>query len=105
MLRYIIRRLILLVPVIVIVGTIVFVLIHSTPGDPAAVILGPDATTELEALRDRLGLNEPLIWQYLHWFSDALRLDFGESIFPGQPVTEALIDRAQPTLLLSRSTR
>lgn len=102
MLRYVIRRLILLVPVIVIVGTIVFVLIHLTPGDPAAVILGPDATTEqVEELRERLGLNEPLHWQYLHWFAGAVRLDFGESIFIGQPVTEALLDRAQPTLLLT----
>jgi peptide/nickel transport system permease protein len=102
MLRYVIRRLILLVPVIVIVGTIVFVLIHLTPGDPAAVILGPDATAEqIEQLRDRLGLNEPLYLQYLHWFAGAVRLDFGESIFIDQPVTEALLDRAQPTLLLT----
>jgi len=102
MLRYVIRRLILLVPVIAIVGTIVFVLIHLTPGDPAAVILGPDATADqIEALRERLGLNEPLHLQYVNWFADAVRLDFGESIFLGQPVTEALLDRAQPTLLLT----
>ncbi len=102
MLRFILRRLILLVPVIAIVGTIVFVLIHLTPGDPAAVILGPDATADqIESLRDRLGLNEPLYIQYVEWFAGAIRLDFGESIFLGQPVTEALIDRAQPTMLLT----
>jgi peptide/nickel transport system permease protein len=102
MLRFILRRLILLVPVIAIVGTIVFVLIHLTPGDPAAVILGPDATAEqIESLRERLGLNEPLYVQYVEWFAGAMRLDFGESIFLGQPVTEALMDRAQPTLLLT----
>jgi peptide/nickel transport system permease protein len=102
MLRYVIRRLILLLPVIAIVGTIVFVLIHITPGDPAAVILGPDATTEqVEQMRERLGLNEPLHMQYINWFAGALRLDFGDSIFLGQPVTEALLDRAQPTLLLT----
>jgi peptide/nickel transport system permease protein len=102
MLRFILRRLILLVPVILIVGTVVFVLIHLTPGDPAAVILGPDATADqIESLRDRLGLNEPLYIQYVEWFAGAIRLDFGESIFLGQPVTEALLDRAQPTLLLT----
>jgi peptide/nickel transport system permease protein len=102
MLRYVIRRLILLVPVLLIVGTIVFVLIHVTPGDPAAVMLGPDATPEqIDSLRDRLGLNDPLYEQYVNWFSGAVRLDFGESIFLSQPVTEALLDRAQPTLLLT----
>lgn len=102
MLTYIMRRLILLLPVIAIVGTIVFVLIHLTPGDPAAVMLGPDATPEqIERLRERLGLNEPLYLQYLNWFAGAIRLDFGDSIFLGQPVTEALLDRAQPTLLLT----
>lgn len=102
MLRFILRRLILLVPVLAIVGTIVFILIHLTPGDPAAVILGPDATAEqIESLRDRLGLNEPLYKQYIDWFVGAIRLDFGESIFLSQPVTEALRDRAQPTLLLT----
>jgi len=102
MLRFVIRRLILLVPVIAIVGTIVFVLIHLTPGDPAVVVLGQDATPEqIEAMRDRLGLNEPLYVQYIDWFLGAIRLDFGESIFLGQPVTESLMDRAQPTLLLT----
>lgn len=102
MIRFVIRRLILLVPVIAIVGTIVFVLIHLTPGDPAVVVLGQDATPEqIEAMRERLGLNEPLYTQYFDWFLGAIRLDFGESIFLGQPVTESLIDRAQPTLLLT----
>ena len=102
MLRFVIRRLILLVPVIVIVGTVVFILIHLTPGDPAVVVLGQDATPEqIEAMRDRLGLNEPLYIQYIDWFLGAIRLDFGESIFLGQPVTESLLDRAQPTLLLT----
>jgi len=102
MLRFVIRRLILLVPVIAIVGTIVFVLIHLTPGDPAVVVLGQDANPEqIEAMRERLGLNEPLYVQYFDWFLGAIRLDFGESIFLGQPVTESLLDRAQPTLLLT----
>ncbi|CAN5811813.1 ABC transporter permease [soil metagenome] len=102
MLSYIIRRLMLMIPVLLIVGTIVFALVHLTPGDPAAVYLGPDATDEqVEQLRERLGLNDPLWEQYVKWFGGVLRLDYGESLFLDQPVTEALLDRAQPTILLT----
>ncbi len=102
MLAYIIRRLLLLIPVLLIVGVIVFTLMHLTPGDPASVMLGRDATEEqTEALRERLGLNEPVPVQFLNWFGKALRLDFGESLFIGKPVTQALLDRAEPTGLLA----
>ncbi|CAN5609696.1 ABC transporter permease [soil metagenome] len=102
MLTYILRRILLLIPVMLIVGVVVFMLVHLTPGDPAAVILGQNATGEqIQALRDRLGLNDPLLVQFWSWFSNALRLDFGDSIFLGMPVTEALQQRAQPTALLT----
>jgi peptide/nickel transport system permease protein len=102
MTAFILRRLVLLIPVLLIVGIVVFTLIHLTPGDPAAVILGPDATPEqVDNLRERLGLNEPLYIQFVKWFGNALRLDFGDSLFIGQPVTTALLDRAQPTGLLT----
>ena len=99
---YILRRLILLIPVMLIVGVVVFMLIHITPGDPAAVMLGDRATGEqIEQLRESMGLNEPLFVQFVEWFSNALRLDFGDSFFLDMPVTEALRERAQPTLLLT----
>ncbi len=99
---YIIRRLLLLIPVLMIVGVIVFTLIHLTPGDPASVMLGRDATIEQKvALREQLGLNEPFHIQLVEWFGNALRLDFGDSLFIGKPVTEALLDRFQPTTLLA----
>lgn len=102
MTAFILRRLVLAIPVLLIVGIVVFTLIHLTPGDPAAVILGPDATPEqVDELRERLGLNEPFHIQFVDWFTSALRLDFGDSLFIGLPVTEALIDRAQPTGLLT----
>jgi peptide/nickel transport system permease protein len=102
MTTYILRRLLMLIPVMLIVGIVVFMLVHLTPGDPAAVMLGQNATGEqIEQLRDLLGLNDPFLVQFIRWFGDALRLDFGESIFLGMPVTEALFDRAQPTLLLT----
>lgn len=99
---FILRRLVLLVPVMFVVGIVVFTLIHLTPGDPASVILGPDATPEqVDQLRDRLGLDEPLHVQFISWFLNALKLDFGESLFIGEPVTRAMLDRAQPTGLLT----
>jgi peptide/nickel transport system permease protein len=99
---YIIRRLLLLIPVLLIVGVVVFTLMHLTPGDPASVMLGRDATPEQkEALRERLGLDEPVPVQFVTWFTSALRLDFGDSLFIGKPVTEALKDRAEPTGLLA----
>jgi peptide/nickel transport system permease protein len=80
----------------------VFGLLHLAPGDPAAVLLGSDATTEQVArLRGLLGLDDPVPVQFLRWLRGVLRLDFGTSLFIGKPVTEALLDRAQPTLLLT----
>jgi peptide/nickel transport system permease protein len=99
---YILRRLFLLIPVILVVGIVVFMLVHLTPGDPAAVILGDSATPEaLENLREQLGLNDSLPVQFLNWFGGVLRLDFGDSIFIGDPVTHAILDRLQPTALLT----
>src|SRR5687768_15352346 len=98
---YILRRLVLLIPVMIVVGVVVFALVHLTPGDPAAVILGDRATPEdSQRLREQLGLNDPLPVQFVRWFGDMLRLDFGESIFLGETVTQALLNRAQPTVLL-----
>ena len=96
------RRLLLLFPVLVIVGIIVFTLMQLIPGDAASMMLGRDATTEQkDALRERLNLNEPVPVQFVTWFGNALRLDFGESLFIGKPVTEALLDRVEPTALLA----
>ena len=102
MTAYILRRLVLLIPVILVVGIVVFALVHLTPGDPAAVILGDSATPEaIENLREQLGLNDPLPVQFLHWFGNVLTGDFGESIFMGKPVTTAMAERVQPTVLLT----
>ena len=102
MTRYILRRLLLLIPVLVIVAIIVFGLVHLTPGDPASMMLGRDATIEQkEALREQLGLNKPVWEQFVDWTTGALRFDFGDSLFIGKPVTEAILDRAQPTILLT----
>jgi peptide/nickel transport system permease protein len=99
--QYIIRRLLLLIPVMLIVGIVTFTIIHLTPGDPASVILGPDATSEeVAALRTQMGFDQPFYIQFFNWFTDVLRGDLGRSHYLGMPVTEALIGRAQPTMLL-----
>ncbi|HST89289.1 MAG TPA: ABC transporter permease, partial [Ktedonobacterales bacterium] len=68
MASYIVRRLIFIVPVALLVSFIVFMLIHLVPGDPAAVLLGEDATPQnIAALRKELGLDQPLLTQYVLW--------------------------------------
>jgi len=102
MAAYIIRRLISLIPVLLIVGVIVFGIVHFTPGDPAAVMAGQSGTPEqIERIRQSMGLDRPLSEQFIDWFTGILRLDFGESIFLGMSVTDAIVERAQPTLLLT----
>ena len=88
--------------VLALVVTVVFVIVRVTPGDPAAVMLGSDATpADIAALRARLGLDAPMLQQYLGFVGDVLRGDLGQSIFLGQPVTTALAARAEPTFFLT----
>ena len=102
MTAYIIRRLLLMIPGLVIVAIIIFSLIHITPGDPAAVMAGEEATAEqVEEMRERLGLNEPIHIQFINWTVDAIRLDLGDSLFLREPVTKSMLDRVQPTFLLT----
>lgn len=102
MIAYIIRRLALVLPVMLIVGTITFLLVHLTPGDPAAVMLGSEATPEqVERLQDELGLNDPLLVQYPRWLLDVLRFDLGRSIFLDRPVSQAIAERVMPTIQLT----
>jgi peptide/nickel transport system permease protein len=102
MFAYIVRRLVMLLPVLLIVGVVVFALVHITPGDPAGVMLGQNATPEqIEQLRKQMGLDRPILEQFVDWFGGVLRLDFGDSIFLGMPVTQAIQDRFEPTLLLT----
>ncbi|ACZ39348.1 ABC transporter permease [Sphaerobacter thermophilus] len=101
MLAYAIRRVFLAVPVMLIVASAVFLLMHFAPGDPVGVMLGPDASEEQRlALREKLGLDDPIVVQYVRWLSHVLRGDLGQSLFLDQPVTTALAERAQPTIML-----
>src|SRR5947209_6102817 len=87
-----------------VVVTVVFLLIHLIPGDPVAVILGPDATpSQIEATCAQLGLDRPLYEQLGAFYVRVLRGDLGRSYFLNRPVTQALWERAEPTSLLTLS--
>jgi peptide/nickel transport system permease protein len=91
-------------PVMTVVVTIVFLLIHLIPGDPVSVMLGPDATSaQIEGTRRALGLDRPVHEQLLKFYARVLRGDLGQSYFLDRPVTTALKERAEPTLVLTLS--
>ncbi len=99
--RFIAQRLLHLVPVAVGVTFLVFLLLKLVPGDPAMAILGIRATPEAVArLRDVLGLNRPFHLQYLSFLASLVRGDLGISLITRQPVTNLVLERLPPTLLL-----
>jgi len=101
-LRFIAARLAGLVIVMFLVATIVFVISRVIPGDPAAVMLGAAATAEDAArLRTQLGLDAPLLTQYVAWIGQLLRFDLGDSIFLGQSVASAMLERSELTINLA----
>src|SRR5262249_44025766 len=101
---YIARRLLLLVPVLLGVSIVVFMVLHLSPGDPAEIMLGSQATQEdLARLRLELGLTEPLHVQYLRWVGHVLRGDLGRSLWMNRAVLEEVLRRFQATLVLTAS--
>jgi len=99
---YVVRRLLALIPVAVVVATVAFVLIHIAPGDPASIIAGPDASPDdVARLQRQLGLDAPFHVQLFRWYGRLARGDLGQSIFLRRPVLEAIVDRAEPTILLT----
>ena len=100
--RYLLRRLLLLVPVLLGVSIVVFLVLHLSPGDPAEIMLGPQATAEdVAGLRAALGLDQPLPILYAHWMAHVLQGDLGRSIRMRQPVLGEVLTRFRATLLLT----
>lgn len=105
MTAYILRRLLATIPVMLIVAVFVFFLLRFAPGDPAAIIAGEDATTQqIAAIRAKLGLDRPVLEQFVLWVAGMLQGDFGTSIFSGLPVTRLIAQRVEPTLALTVAT-
>lgn len=101
---YLLRRLLAVLPVMAVVVTVVFLLIHLIPGDPASAMLGPDATTaQIEETRRQLGLDRPIWEQLLFFYGRVLRGDLGRSYYLDRPVAQTLWERAEPTLVLTFS--
>ena len=102
MATYVLKRLVAMVPVLLLVSIVIFSLLHLTPGDPVVVMLGEEATPESrDALRRELGLDRPLPIQYGVWLGRVLQGDLGRSIRTHQPVSEAILQRLPVTLELS----
>jgi peptide/nickel transport system permease protein len=103
---YIAKRLLLIIPTLLGVATLVFMIMRVIPGDVALLILGGDDggqidPQQLAALRSQLGLDQPLIVQFGAWLWGVLRLDFGTSLWTGQPVLEELLARLPLSLQLA----
>jgi len=102
---FILRRILASIPVLLVVAVAVFMLLRLTPGDPASVIAGDNATVEqLARIRDQLGLDKPFHRQFAEWILRLLEGDFGTSIISGTPVMRLIADRIEPTLSLALST-
>lgn len=102
MLSYIIKRLLWAIPTLLGVSVIVFSMVHLAPGDPALVMLGEHASKEsVDALREQMGLNKPLIEQYILFITNALQGDFGTSTISGEPVLYEFLERFPATIELS----
>ena len=89
--KYIIKRVISLIPVLFVVSLVIFLLIHLTPGDPARTMLGDEASeADVMQLREEMGLNDSIVVQYGKWVSGLFHGDFGKSIFIDEPMTQII---------------
>ncbi|KPU42449.1 glutathione transport system permease protein GsiC [Oxobacter pfennigii] len=99
---YIIKRILSLIPVLLVVSMAIFLITYLTPGGPASTLLGMEATQEqINTLNESMGFNRPIYVQYFDWIIKVLQGDWGHSIFMRQPVLEAIKEHFSPTLSLA----
>lgn len=99
---YFLWRVLSVFPVMLVVATVLFIILHLTPGDPARVMLGEQATEErVVELRRQLGLDQPLIVQLLQWYGRVLQLDLGDSLYAQEPVIRQIARHWEPTATLT----
>src|ERR1700751_1042117 len=105
MFGYLLRRLAAVIPVMGVIALFVFLLLRLTPGDPAAILAGDNATPEqLERIRTTLGLNQPLYTQFFTWIGKLLRGDLGVSLISNVPVLKMIGQRVEPSISIAIST-
>ena len=101
MFAYIVRRVLVTIPVVLLVALFVFSLLYLAPGDPAAIIAGDQATpADVDRIRESLGLDRPFLVRFLDWFGHVISGDLGVSIFTNLPVTHMIAQRIEPTVSL-----
>ena len=102
MLTYIVKRLLGMIPTLLLVAVVVFLFVHMLPGDPARLAAGPEADQEtVELVRQELGLHLPLPQQFVRYFSNMLQGDLGTSLRTKRPVSSEIADRFMPTMWLT----
>lgn len=102
MLKYVGKRIIGIIPTIILISIFVFLFVRMIPGDPARLVAGDEASLEtVEMIREQLGLNDPILKQYVNWVNDILHGDFGNSIKTGKPVMYEISLRYGNTLKLA----
>ena len=105
MLGYLLRRVLAAIPVMGVVALFVFLLLRLTPGDPAAILAGDNATPEqLERIRVSLGLHEPIYIQFFTWINQLLHGDLGVSLISNVPVLQMIGQRLEPSISIAIST-
>src|SRR6202044_3412018 len=105
MASYILRRILITIPVMAIVALFVFSLLYIAPGDPAAIIAGDQASPEdVERIRESLGLDRPFLVRFFEWLWHVIQGDLGTSIFTNLPVSHMIAQRIEPTLSLMTLT-
>ncbi len=102
---YVLRRILATIPVMGVVAVLVFLMLRLSPGDPAAIVAGDDATTEdIARIREHLGLDRPMLTQFVIWLGHLVQGDLGNSIFLARPVLGLILERVEPTLALALTT-
>ena len=102
MIRFLFKRLLEIIPILLLVSILIFMFVHMIPGDPARLVAGEDATLEdVELVRKELGLDKPLIEQYITYMGGLFQGDLGTSLKTKRPVTEEIGERFMPTFWLT----
>ena len=105
MASYIIKRVLIAIPVLIGVTIFNFIIINMAPGNPVEMFINPDATAaQIELEKERMGLNDPIWIQYFRWMGNLFQGDFGYSYSRYEPVTQIVFERLGPTLLLMAGT-
>ena len=105
MFAFIARRVLATIPVMAVVAIFVFLLLRLSPGDPAAILAGDTASpADIERIREQLGLNQPILVQFVEWIGRLLQGDLGTSIISRLPVATMIAQRMEPTIALATTT-